>query len=414
MRPIAPAAAANGSRPSAQATRSSSSSATSHPTSAGRLIRSLLLGYYDKDGLRYAGRVGTGWGQKRGARTATKARRRRAQGYAARQNPAGGAPPQGEMGRARRSWSRWISAAGPAAQLVRQGSLKGVREDKPAKQVVREVEQMPETATIKQAALRQKIAGQDRGKARIGEIASPVAGCRRRLEPSRPGLLGGRRRHQADAGRILHRRSGTGCDRMSTDRVLALVRCPDGASRAVLLPEARLRRHRRQASEARAGRRRQVDRGRERRGLGVAGPGRRAGDPRPRLEHRPIWRRPTAWCSISIPAPASNGRMSSLPPARCGSGCAISSSKASSRPPAARVCMWCCRSSRRPGTRPRISAAAWPSRWPRTIPTASPRRSRRWRGRTASSSTICATAARRPRSRPIRRGRGRAPPCRRR
>ena len=29
----------------------------------GRLIRSLLLGYYDKDGLRYAGRVGTGWGQ---------------------------------------------------------------------------------------------------------------------------------------------------------------------------------------------------------------------------------------------------------------------------------------------------------------------------------------------------------------
>src|SRR4029077_4958867 len=30
----------------------------------GRLIRSLLLGYYDKDGLRYAGRIGTGWGQK--------------------------------------------------------------------------------------------------------------------------------------------------------------------------------------------------------------------------------------------------------------------------------------------------------------------------------------------------------------
>src|SRR5581483_2543531 len=30
----------------------------------GRLIRSLLLGYYDKDKLRYAGRIGTGWGQK--------------------------------------------------------------------------------------------------------------------------------------------------------------------------------------------------------------------------------------------------------------------------------------------------------------------------------------------------------------
>src|SRR4029078_2852938 len=30
----------------------------------GRLIRSLLLGFYDKGGLRYAGRIGTGWGQK--------------------------------------------------------------------------------------------------------------------------------------------------------------------------------------------------------------------------------------------------------------------------------------------------------------------------------------------------------------
>ncbi len=30
----------------------------------GRLIRSLLLGYYDKGALRYAGRIGTGWGQK--------------------------------------------------------------------------------------------------------------------------------------------------------------------------------------------------------------------------------------------------------------------------------------------------------------------------------------------------------------
>ena len=38
--------------------------------------------------------------------------------------------------------------------LVRQGSLKGVREDKPAKQVVREVEKMPEQ--IRHAAARQK------------------------------------------------------------------------------------------------------------------------------------------------------------------------------------------------------------------------------------------------------------------
>ena len=75
MRPIAPAAAATGSRPNAPATRSSSSSATSHPTRRGRLIRSLLLGYYDKDELRYAGRIGTGWGQKEERDLQTTARR---------------------------------------------------------------------------------------------------------------------------------------------------------------------------------------------------------------------------------------------------------------------------------------------------------------------------------------------------
>ena len=42
----------------------------------GRLIRSLLLGYYDKDGLRYAGRVGTGWGQKEERDLQRTARRR--------------------------------------------------------------------------------------------------------------------------------------------------------------------------------------------------------------------------------------------------------------------------------------------------------------------------------------------------
>ena len=52
----------------------------------GRLIRSLLLGYYDDGGLRYAGRVGTGWGQKAGARTATKARRGGRERHAARQD----------------------------------------------------------------------------------------------------------------------------------------------------------------------------------------------------------------------------------------------------------------------------------------------------------------------------------------
>ena len=58
----------------------------------GRLIRSLLLGYYDKDGLRYAGRVGTGWGQ-----AAERDLQRKLDAVARKdtplgQNPGGGAP----------------------------------------------------------------------------------------------------------------------------------------------------------------------------------------------------------------------------------------------------------------------------------------------------------------------------------
>src|SRR5690349_11594614 len=59
--------------------------------------------------------------------------------------------------------------------LVRQGSLKGVREDKPAKQVVREVEKMPEQ--IRQAAARQKSPTKTGAKAKPGKsLGAEVAG----------------------------------------------------------------------------------------------------------------------------------------------------------------------------------------------------------------------------------------------
>ena len=181
----------------------------------GRLIRSLLLGYYDKDALRYAGRVGTGWGQAAGARSAAKARR------------ASRARTRRSTKFRRRSAGREVKWVEPkivvevdfrgwtGGKLVRQGSLKGVREDKPAKQVVREVEQMPETDQSRRRCGRSRRPKPAR-QSRRGEVTKPVAGCRRHAEPSRPGLLGGRRRHQADAGRVLH--AGLGLDAAACHR----------------------------------------------------------------------------------------------------------------------------------------------------------------------------------------------------
>src|SRR4029078_2072914 len=114
-----------------------------------RLICSLLLGYYDKDGLRYAGRIGTGWGQK-----AERDLQRRLDAVARDDSALKTIPPEEH-----RRNVKWVDPGTvvevafrgwTGGTLVRQGSLKGVREDKPAKQVVREVEQMP--AKVKQAA----------------------------------------------------------------------------------------------------------------------------------------------------------------------------------------------------------------------------------------------------------------------
>jgi len=102
-----------------------------------RAIRSLLLGYYDKHKLRYAGRVGTGWNESK-----ERDLMQRLEPLAADKPPFGEIPPEERHRNVRwvqpklvveidfRGWTR--------DALLRQASFQGVREDKPATQVVRE------------------------------------------------------------------------------------------------------------------------------------------------------------------------------------------------------------------------------------------------------------------------------------
>ena len=128
---------------------------------------------------------------------------------------------------------------------VRQASFQGLREDKPAKEVVREV---------KAARRHDQSAGQSAAPC----VKTRNADTRRQGEahPSRPRLLGGRRRHQARSRRLLQQgleMDAAAC-RRPADRAGAL---PGGRRGSMLLPEARARRHPDRVSPSGAGEGRQ-------------------------------------------------------------------------------------------------------------------------------------------------------------
>jgi bifunctional non-homologous end joining protein LigD len=191
----------------------------------GRLIRSLLLGYYEKGMLRYAGRIGTGWGQNE-----ERDLQKRIDAVARKGSPLDRIPEEERL-----RTVRWLEPkivvevdfrGWTGGMLIRQGSLKGVREDKQAKQVVREVEKMPEQ--IRQAAARQKSPTKSGGRAKAGKSqAAAVAGV---------ALTHPDRVYWEDAGitkRMLAEYYAQVWDWMAphvNGRVVALVRCPDGAS----------------------------------------------------------------------------------------------------------------------------------------------------------------------------------------
>jgi bifunctional non-homologous end joining protein LigD len=188
----------------------------------GRLIRSLLLGYYEKGVLRYAGRIGTGWGQK-----VERDLQSRLDEVARKDTPLQKIPEEERL----RRGVKWVEPklvvevdfrGWTGGTLVRQGSLKGIREDKPAKQVVREVVQMPQQ--VKQAASRQKSAT---------KTAKPTKS--KGVEIAGVALSHPDRVYWEDAGvtkQMLAEYYTQVWDWMEPHvdkRVLSLVRCPDGA-----------------------------------------------------------------------------------------------------------------------------------------------------------------------------------------
>jgi bifunctional non-homologous end joining protein LigD len=208
-----------------------------------RAIGALVAGYYDGGNLVYAGRIGTGYTQAM-ARDLWK----RLHPLEIAAPPFDRIPPE----EARRRDVRWVEPktvieaqfrGWTADALVRQASFKGVREDKPPREVVRE---LPAATAAEEGAMTKsalKTAAETaRAITKTSKKAAPRAKKGRKSSPTAPAAEGGvrfthpDRVYWADVGvtkQDLADYYRSVWDVMApqvVDRPLALVRCPDGTA----------------------------------------------------------------------------------------------------------------------------------------------------------------------------------------
>lgn len=186
------------------------------PSNAGRPFASLLLATGDDDGLRYAGRVGSGFSERDLAAIAGRLRK------LDRKTPAvaGGVPP------AVRREAQWVKpelvaqiafAEFTSDGLVRQGRFLGLRDDKPARSVRRE-----RATPVKEAATMPKRKTDSRDEAVIGGV--------RLTHPDRV-LYPQQGVTKQELAAYLQRVSGRMLPHLS-GRLMSLVRCPQGRARS--------------------------------------------------------------------------------------------------------------------------------------------------------------------------------------
>jgi bifunctional non-homologous end joining protein LigD len=185
-------------------------------------IGALLLGYYEMDKLQYAGRSGTGFSQQ-----AQRLLRERLDPLV-RKRPAFSDPPRGILRDVRWvepklvaqiAFSNWTRDG-----LVRQAAFKGLREDKPAEEVIREVAIASTAVSSNQVAKHEGKTSRDKRSLDGGLMASPAITHPEKVLDETTGMT----KHElaayymAVSDDMLH---------YITNRPLSIVRCPGGSSK---------------------------------------------------------------------------------------------------------------------------------------------------------------------------------------